>query len=199
MTPIDTSNNTPGAMIAVGTDPQGIAVRPDGKTAYVANNGSDNVTPIDTSNNTPGAVIPVGNNPQGIAITPDQAPVAALTVKPAPGGHATAFDASGSTVRFGQISTYAWSFGDGTTTTTTVPTVSHVYAKAGSYTATVTETDSAGTSTTVVFTGQTVSRNGGPSATATVMVEVRGTCNGRVPTSWAPRATTSSPAPAATT
>ncbi|HEY2054905.1 MAG TPA: choice-of-anchor D domain-containing protein, partial [Solirubrobacterales bacterium] len=40
------------------------------------------------------------------------------------------------------------------------------------YTPSVTETDSAGTSTTRVFTGQTVSRNGGPGATASRSVTV---------------------------
>ena len=38
------------------------------------------------------------------------------------------------------------------------------YATPGAYTATVTETDSTGTSMAQVFTGQTVSNNGGPSA-----------------------------------
>ena len=60
MTPIDIATKTPGAAIPVGDNPQGIAITPDGKTAYVVNGGSDTVTPIDTSNNTPGATVPVG-------------------------------------------------------------------------------------------------------------------------------------------
>ncbi|MDQ1521007.1 MAG: hypothetical protein QOI55_2080, partial [Actinomycetota bacterium] len=44
-------------------------------------------------------------------------------------------------------------------------TTAHTYASSGSFTARVTETSSAGTSTTRVFTGQTMSRNGGPTAT----------------------------------
>jgi hypothetical protein len=39
-----------------------------------------------------------------------------------------------------------------------------VYAATGSYKVTLTVTDAAGTSTRRVFTGQTVSRNGGPQA-----------------------------------
>ncbi len=46
-------------------------------------------------------------------------------------------------------------------------TTTHTYASTGGFTARVTETSSAGTSTTRVFTGQTMSRNGGPSATTT--------------------------------
>ena len=48
-----------------------VAITPDGKTAYVANEVSDSVTPIDTATNTPGATIPVGSVPFGVAITPD--------------------------------------------------------------------------------------------------------------------------------
>src|SRR5205807_564663 len=67
---------------------------------------------------------------------------------------------------------YAWNFGDGSSAATSAPTTSHIYAAAGSYTTTLTETDSAGTSTTQVFTGQTMSRDGGPSAQTTRPVSV---------------------------
>ncbi len=51
--------------------PVGIAITPDGKTAYVANANSNTVTPIDTATNT--AVTPIWpvTNPVGVAITPD--------------------------------------------------------------------------------------------------------------------------------
>ena len=72
VTPIDTATNTPGKAIAVGSGPVGVAVTPDGKTAYVTNSGSASVTPIDTATNTPGAAIPVGVlAPDGVAVTPD--------------------------------------------------------------------------------------------------------------------------------
>jgi PKD repeat protein len=100
------------------------------------------------------------------AVGGHQVPVAHLSVTPAEAGQPTGFDASASTVAFGSISTYAWNFGDGSTASTSTPTTSHTYATPGPYTATVTETDSAGTSTTQVFTGQTMSRNGGLSAVA---------------------------------
>ena len=37
VTPIDLATNTPGAEIKVGKGPNGVAITPDGKTAYVAN------------------------------------------------------------------------------------------------------------------------------------------------------------------
>jgi YVTN family beta-propeller protein len=122
---------------------------------YVSNQ-DDGVNVIDTDTNTVIDNIDVGNRPFGLAITPDQAPVAALTITPAPAGQATTFDASASTVEFGTIATFEWDFGDGTTATTTEPTATHTYAIAGSYPVTVTLTSSGGTSTTRVFTGQTI-------------------------------------------
>jgi LPXTG-motif cell wall-anchored protein len=101
-----------------------------------------------------------------VVVPADQAPVAKFKATAACAGTATAFDASSSTVAKGTIVRYAWDFGDGTTKVTTGPKVKHVYAKPGSYAATVTETDTAGTSTTVVFDGQTVLRNGKPTARA---------------------------------
>ena len=41
VTPIDTATNTAGTAIPVGQNPAGVAVTPDGKTAYVTNDGSN--------------------------------------------------------------------------------------------------------------------------------------------------------------
>ncbi len=72
VTPIDTATNTAGTPIPVGTAPFGIAITPNGTTAYVANNGSNNGHPRSTiATNTAGTPIPVGTAPVGIAITPD--------------------------------------------------------------------------------------------------------------------------------
>lgn len=158
-------------------NPDRVAISPDGQVVYVGKSlstslrlitGADSAAPVVSK-----SVITVGKGPLGIAVVPDQAPVAAFTVKTATHGSATAFNASTSTVAFGTITSYAWSFGDGQVTTGTTPHISHVFGAAGTYPVTVTETDSAGTSTTLAFTGQTVSRNGGPSATITHSVTIR--------------------------
>ena len=72
-----------GSPIAVGTNPVGVAVTPDGKTVYVTNEGDGTVSVINTATNTViGSPINVGcpiancgrkttNIPSGIAVTPD--------------------------------------------------------------------------------------------------------------------------------
>jgi len=56
----------------VGSLPQGVAVTPDGKHAYVAIFSAFAVSVIDTATNTVvGAPIPVGTDPVGVAVTPD--------------------------------------------------------------------------------------------------------------------------------
>ena len=71
VTPINTSTDTAGTPITVGTWPDAVAITPDGSTAYVANNGDDTVTPIDTATDTAGTPIAVGSEPIAVAITPD--------------------------------------------------------------------------------------------------------------------------------
>jgi PKD repeat protein len=77
-------------------------------------------------------------------VTVTGAPVAALaapTPSPAFAGEAVTFDASASTDD-GAIVAYRWDFdGGGVDRTTTVPTTSHAYAAAGSFTAKVTVVD----------------------------------------------------------
>jgi hypothetical protein len=72
----------------------------------------------------------------------------------------------------GSIVSYQWSFGDGQSATTSTPSAAHVYAAPGAYPVSLTVTDSAGTSLTQVFTGQTMSLHGGPEATITHLVTV---------------------------
>ncbi len=68
---INTANNTVTATITVGGAPIDVVVTPDGKTAYVTNQGT--VTPIDTATNTAGTPISFGpgTNPFGLAVSPD--------------------------------------------------------------------------------------------------------------------------------
>lgn len=173
VTPIDTQDNKAGAPIDVGTSLDDIAITPDGRTAYVDAFNNGDVYAVNLSTGNVGSPATFGTQPLGIAITPDQAPVAAFTATAARPGAATAFDGSGSSSAVGSIASYAWSFGDGTSVvTTTTPTTSHIYAKPGTYTVRLTVTNTAGTSTSQVFTGQTMSQNGGPSATMTHTVKI---------------------------
>lgn len=181
LTWINTADGTVGTTVDTG-GPAAIAVAltPDGDSAFVTDgtfNGSgqgSQVTPVDATTNPPTADTAMSGyiDPVWDAITPDQGPVANFTVRSAPPGSPTSFDASSSLAPGSPIASYAWNFGDGATETTATPTVSHVYAQAGTYQATVTETDAAGTSTATVYTGQQTVRNGGPGASATRSVIV---------------------------
>jgi YVTN family beta-propeller protein len=166
-----------GTPIALGSSSaEGAAITPDGSTAFVTDPVGGTLVPVDLASGTAVTPIPLGSegtNPVAIAITPDQAPVAHLHVTLAANGSPSTFDASASTVAYGTIASYDWNFGDGTTETTTTPVTTHTYT-GGSYTASVTETSSAGTSTTEVFTGQTASQNGGQQATATALGSLAG-------------------------
>jgi YVTN family beta-propeller protein len=71
VTPISLATRRAGPPIAVGANPEAIAITPDGRTAYVANYGSNSVTPIDTATRQAGPPIAVGANPEAIAVTPD--------------------------------------------------------------------------------------------------------------------------------
>lgn len=173
--PIDTATDTPGAPIAIpsGDFVEGLAVTPDGETVYATSIYTNTVTLIDTATATTGSTIPVGNAPIAITIAPNQAPIAAFDAG-ADGAGAT-FDAAASSDPDGTVASYAWDFGDGQAATGSQPTVSHSYAQPGIYTVTLTVTDDEGCSQALVFTGQTASCNGSPSARIAHTVEITGT------------------------
>jgi DNA-binding beta-propeller fold protein YncE len=166
VTPISLADDSVGTAVPVSGGAWAIAAAPDSKTVYVTDDSGATVTPIATATGVAGmAISSVGTTPRGIAITPDQAPVASFTVTSAPPGAATTFDAAASTVAYGSITRYDWTFGDGQALANGGPTPTHAYATPGTYTATVTETDSDGTSTTgEVYTGQSASSVGSPGA-----------------------------------
>jgi YVTN family beta-propeller protein len=151
--------------LPAASGPRGVAITPDGSSAYVVNSGADNVTPIATAGNTVGAPIPVGSFPQSVAIVPDQGPVADFSSSPGPSGQATGFDGLASSDPDGVVAGYDWDFGDGSTLPNGGPTPTHTYTQAGTYTASLTVTDNENCSTQRVFTGQTVSCNGSSAAT----------------------------------
>lgn len=55
--------------ITVGANPQAIVVDPNGRTAYVVNNGSDSVSVIDLVTNGVAAPVPVGHLPVAMAVS----------------------------------------------------------------------------------------------------------------------------------
>ena len=61
--------------IAVGDQPAGVAITPDGSRLYVANGGANTVSVINTSTNAVIKTITVGSNPKSVAVTPDGARV----------------------------------------------------------------------------------------------------------------------------
>ncbi|WP_395845435.1 glycoside hydrolase family 44 protein [Cystobacter fuscus] len=97
-------------------------------------------------------VIPLASRPS------NQPPVAKLTATPTSGNPplTVAFSSAGSTDPDGPLVTYAWDFGDGQHATGA--TVSHVYTRGGSFTATLTVKD-----------------NNGATATASVPIQVTAT------------------------
>ena len=110
---------------------------------------------------------------QSVAITPDQAPSAAFTATTGLAGQATSLDGSGSSASGGQsVARYDWDFGDGSTAANGGPTPTHIYTSPGNYTVRLTVTDNAGCSTHLVYTGQTASCNGGPSAQVSHQVTI---------------------------
>ena len=153
-----------------GIGARSLAVTPDQRTLLSAD--SHLVDILDLPALASRGYAPTDTSPAAVAVTPDQAPRAALHVG-RQSGHRLSFDASASTSVSSPIARYTWDFGDGRSAVTTTPKVSHTYPRKGTYTASVTLTSRAGTSTTQVFTGQTMSRNGSSLARATVPVTVR--------------------------
>lgn len=68
---VNTSTNTVVATVTVGNEPFGVAISPDGTSAYVANSSSGSVSVIDTKSRTVVATVTVGGQPQAVAFSPD--------------------------------------------------------------------------------------------------------------------------------
>lgn len=75
VTPIQVTHGGAGGKvlpsIVVGLHPNWVAISQDGRTAYVANKGSNSITPIDVPTNTAGTPIPVPGPPIEMEISPD--------------------------------------------------------------------------------------------------------------------------------
>jgi serine/threonine-protein kinase len=73
---IDTSSNTVDATIPCGSNPKGVGITPNNRSAYIAESGPIDipggaVSEIDTATNTVTSRVMVGEYPQFLAITPD--------------------------------------------------------------------------------------------------------------------------------
>ncbi|SEC40249.1 6-phosphogluconolactonase, cycloisomerase 2 family [Amycolatopsis lurida] len=167
--PFDAPDGMPGRTV----------LSPDGKVLFLADVFSPGVTSRVHSYTIGenGGLAPTGlpatntgvlmNDGPSAVLTPDQGPTASVRVVSAQGGTGF-FSAAASSDPDGRIVRYDWDFSDGQTSTTTEPEVAHTFTGSGPRTVRVTVTDDEGCSTKAVFTGQTVSCNGGPRATASV-------------------------------
>ena len=105
-----------------------------------------------------------------VQAVPNQSPIADLQATPTSGSVAlvVSFDGSGSTDPDGSIASYAWDFGDGSTSTEVSPT--HTYLAAGSYVAELTVTDddgATGVATQVIEVAPNLAPTAAASATPT--------------------------------
>lgn len=71
VTVLDTRTMKPVASIAVGSDPRGLAISPDGRWLLTANQGSSDVSVVDTTLSKEVKRIPVGKNVEFMRISPD--------------------------------------------------------------------------------------------------------------------------------
>ena len=178
--PINLTTNTAGTAVATSGFLEDIAILPDGSRAYIADESPDQLIPFDIASNTALPGFAAGNRPEAVAIVPNQPPHAVFSSAPGaptPGATVT-FDATKSTdpetapETPGTVARYDWNFGDGTAAANAGPKPTHVFAKAGTYTVTLTTTDNEGCSTQLVFTGQTAYCNGSSVARTTHTVTV---------------------------
>ena len=148
---------------------EGTVLMPDGRTVFAIDGSPQSVYAVDLDTGTKGPSVALPDVPEEIAtITPGQAPQADFAGAPGVSGRPTTFDGSSSTASCGAIAAYVWDFGDGSTPElTSTASVQHTYTAPGTYDVTLSVIDSAGTSTSTVFTGQAMLRNGGPQATTT--------------------------------
>ncbi len=160
-----------------GSSPVDVAVTPEDRYLYATNGGSNTVAGFAIAAGgaltaVTGSPFTSGAQPVWVVASPDQGPVASFSATGARTGSATAFDGSASHDPDGTVVRYDWSFGDGTSALNAGAKPTHVYAKAGTYTVTLTVTDDAGCSNHQTWTGQTASCNGGPQATASQQIVI---------------------------
>lgn len=153
---VDLNNGTVSPAITLGFNLTDVAITPDGLFAYVSSQTNAGFFVVDIAAQTASSLFPLPDDALSVAITPDQAPFAFYTFT-AP----NQFDASASLSPTGTIVDYEWDFGNGVVIHTTTPSLTQ--SVSAGQVVTLTVTNSAGTSTSIVFTGQTASNNGNAS------------------------------------
>jgi YVTN family beta-propeller protein len=184
VTPVDLAAGTAAAPIPTvnQTFLEDVAFLPDGSRAYMTTEEFQSslsiglMTPIVTAGDALQPAFAL-NTPfvRALAIVPNQPPRAAFTSTPAPAKslQPVSFDATASAdTDGGSVARYEWDFGDGTVVQSGGATPQHTYAKSGTYTVTLTETDNEGCSVAIVFPGQTAYCNGSSIARTTGTVQV---------------------------
>jgi len=171
---IDTQTNSVIATLTGSEYVEWPAITPDGTRGFLSSYGAHGVLPFGTVPDPTAFSPPIVTSTEaaGIAIVPNQGPTAAFTHKRIRPGVGATLEASASTDPDGLVSGFAWNFGDGGSAATGTPSISHTFAKPGSYTVQLTVTDNEGCSTSLVYTGQTASCNGTAAAAVTVPVKV---------------------------
>jgi PKD repeat protein len=175
----------PAATYVVEASARDAAASPDGRSLYLGQDGNVGEWTIAAggtlSPRADHASLVGGVQNAGVVLAPSQAPVASFTASPQPAGQPSTFDASTSTDPDGVVARYDWSFGDGASLPDGGPAPSHVYTAAGARTVTLTVTDADGTSTTQLWTGSRMLRNGAPSAQTTRDVTIASAGPGATP------------------
>ena len=95
---INTTTNTALDTIAVGSQPSGLSVSPDGLRVYVTNYGGGNVSVINTMTHLVIATINTGSEPYGLVVSPDNKKVYVANVG---SNSIVAIDAVADTVAYG--------------------------------------------------------------------------------------------------
>ena len=135
----------------VGADKYSWTVTENGATVATGTASSLSFTPSSTGTYQVALTVTDSANHTASAsgsVVVDLPPTVSLFDPAGQAGSAIPFTASANNPNVGEAAgfTYSWNFGDGKTDSGTSPTDSHVYAAAGTYTATVTATDSVGES-----------------------------------------------------
>ncbi len=153
-------SSSPISGTATSSQPFGAAVSPSGQDLYVANFALGSVSTFSIG---PGGALTaqgvpvlsgssIGSGAYELAVSPDQGPAAAYGALVSPTQPASIFSAQSSIAGSAPIATYAWQFSDGTRATG--PMVSHTFPTRGTYTVTLTLTDTDSCSVFGPFTGQ---------------------------------------------